>query len=310
MGPVGIAWRADGVYTALLTGRGAGTLIAFRVEAVDDAGASFSSAFPASQTGEECLIRWEEPVPFGTFAHYHLWTTAATMSAWNAASGLNNTWRDATLVYGAHRVIYNIHCRDKGSPWHGGYGDIAAAEIPPDDRLLGATDRVFASTGNGGSEGTGIRSQLASWLGQQLGMPYLHAQYMHLFRNGAPFNGRNIMEDLEQPNHDYAEAWFPEGGQEIYKVAMWFEFPDDNVDFGGGSGATGATAERFTTTAGAYKLARYRWNFQRRSNDGRASNYTNLFDLVTALNATPITCRGSTSRSKSRSGFGATCSAS
>jgi len=272
----------DGVYSASISGRAAGNVVAFRVEAQDDSAQPASTTFPTVSAGEDCLVRWGDPAPFGSFAHYHLWTTAATWSAWNAAHGLNNTWRDATLVYGAHRVIYNIHVRDKGSPWHGGTGDLAA-ELPRDDRLLGATDRVFASTGNGGSEATGIRSQLASWLGQKLGIPYLHAHYIRVYRNGTPFANRNIMEDLEQPNHDFAEACFPEGGEgDLYKVAMWFEFQDNNSSFN----ARGATAERFTTTGGAYKLGSYRWFFQRRSNDGRASNYTNVFDMVTTLNAT------------------------
>jgi hypothetical protein len=281
-GLAGDELAGDGLYSALLSGRASGNVVAFRVEAQDDSAQPASSIFPSASTGEECLVRWNDPAPFGSFAHYHLWTTAATWSAWNSAHGLNNTWRDATLVYGAHRVIYNIHVRDKGSPWHGGSGDLAA-ELPRDDRLLGATDRVFASTGNGGSEATAIRSQLASWIGQQLGVPYLHAHYIHVFRNGTRFANRNVMEDLEQPNHDFAEAWFPEGGEgDLYKVAMWFEFQDNNSSFN----ARGATAERFTTTGGAYKLGSYRWFFQRRANDGRASNYTNIFDMVTTLNAT------------------------
>ncbi|MFM1942668.1 MAG: hypothetical protein RI897_1650 [Verrucomicrobiota bacterium] len=272
----------DGVFTATLSGRSAGSLVAFRVAATDDASVGVASTFPVEATGQECLVRWGDPTPFGSFAHYHVWLTSATMSAWGASGGLDNTWRDATVAYGPHRVIYNTRVRDKGSPWHGGYGDLAG-EMPSDDRLLGASDRVWASTGNGGSEGTGIRSQVASWVGQQLGIPYLHAQYVHVFQNGSPFGGRNIMEDLEQPNHDHGEAWFPDGGEgDLYKVAMWFEFGDDNSSFG----ATSATAERFTTTGGAYKLARYRWHFQRRSNDGNASNFTNLFDMVTALNST------------------------
>jgi hypothetical protein len=152
--------------------------------------------------------------------------------------------------------------------------------MPTDDRLLGATERVFASTGNGGSEPTGIRSRLAAWLHQQMEVPYLHAHYMRLYRNGNLF--REISEDLEQPDNDYAESWFPSGLEgDLHKVAMWFEFYEDNSNFN----ATSATIEQFLTLGNAYKLARYRWIFQRRPNDGTANNFTNLFDLVTAANA-------------------------
>jgi hypothetical protein len=279
----GDAVGGDGIYTARLAGQTAGALVAFRIEATDAAPSAVTTVFPSGEftsadPTQECLIRWNDPMPFGTIAHYHLWSTRATESA--RGNGLDNTYRDATLVYRNHRVIYNVGFRDKGSPWHGGRGDFAV-EVPPDDRLLGATERIFAATGNGGSEQTAIRSQLAAWLHQQQGVPYLHAQYMRLFRNGTePYN---VMEDLEQPDHDYAERWFPAGGPgDLYKVAMWFEFGDDNSNFS----ATSATIERFTTLGGALKLARYRWTFQRRSNDGTATNYTTVFDLVNAANNT------------------------
>lgn len=267
----------DGIYTAQLAGRSAGTLVAFRIVATDAAGAT--STFPARAPQEECLIRWGDPVPFGTFAHYHLWFTSATASA--RTNGLDNTWRDSTLVYGQHRVIYNAGFRDKGSPYHAGRGDIAV-QTPADEPLLGTLRRVFASTGNGGSEATGIRSQLAAWYAQQLGIPYLHAHYMRLYFNGALFRP-DIMEDLEEPNHDYAELWFPaDSTGDLYKIAVWFEFQDNNRDFN----ATSATIERFLTVGNQYKLARYRWSWQRRTRDGDANNYRQFFDLVTALNDT------------------------
>jgi hypothetical protein len=278
-GAGGDAIAGDGLYSATVSGRAAATLVAFRIEAIDGATPA-ASVFPALAPAQECLIRWGDTVPLGNFAHYHLWSTAATESARSASpTALNNTWRDATLVYNSDRVIYNVGFRDKGSPWHSGAGDFAVA-VPSDDRLLGATERVFASTGNGSSEATGIRSRLAAWLHRQLGVPYLYADHIRLYRNGSLH--RNVSEDLEQPDNDYAESWFPSGLEgDLYKVAMWFEFQDNNTTFS----ATGATLERFLTVGSAYKLARYRWIFQRRPNDGTANNYTNLFDLATAANA-------------------------
>lgn len=284
-GALGDEVAGDGLFSALLPGRNAGTLVAFRITATDAAAQPVSTTFPSNDftwsgaQGQECLVRWGDTIPFGTFAHYHLWFTQAVRNA--RQNALDNTWRDATLVYGNQRVIYNTGFRDKGSPYHGGSGDIAAT-TPRDEALLGTFDRVFASTGNGGSEQTGIRSQLAAWYAQQLGIPYLHAHYMRLYFNGSLFRP-DIMEDLEQPNHEYAERWFgAEDTGDLYKIAVWFEFNDDNRGFQ----ATGATTQRFTTTGGAYKLARYRWNWQRRSNDQDANNYAQFFDLVTALNDT------------------------
>jgi hypothetical protein len=269
----------DGVFSATVPGQASGTLIAFRVVA-KDAVSQATTTFPAKAPAQECLIRWGEPQPSGTFSHYHLWSTTATEQARNRSPGLDNTWRNATLVCGNFRVIYNVGFRDKGSPYHSGYGDIAVT-VPEDDLLLGATERNFASTGNGGPEETNIRSQLAAWLAQQLGLPYLHAHYLRLYRNGGLF--RSICEDLEVPNRPYARRWFPEGGRgDLYKASVWFEFQDDNVSFS----PVGCTLEAFRTTGNAFKLARYRWNWERRLDGGTANNYTNLFELVSAANDT------------------------
>lgn len=268
----------DGVFSGLLPGQPGGRLAAFRILATDDAAAPATSTFPARAPAEECLVRWGDTVPAGTFAHYHLWFTQATQAA--RRNPLDNTWRDATLVYNGVRAIYNTGFRDKGSPYHGGAGDFAAS-CPADDALLGVQERVFASTGNGGSEQTGMRGQIASWYAQQLGIPYLHAHYLRLYINGNLF--REVAEDLEQPNPDYARRWFPDAADgDLYKIAVWFEFEDNNNGFQ----ATGATLQRFTTVNSEYKLGRYRWNWQRRPNDGDASNYQQLLDLVSVMNDT------------------------
>ena len=70
------------------SGRTAGTLVAFRIEASDDAAAAAVSLFPADAPARECLIRWEDAMPFGTFAHYHMWSTVshgAGPQSWAAA---------------------------------------------------------------------------------------------------------------------------------------------------------------------------------------------------------------------------------
>lgn len=280
-GQGGDAIAGDGLYSATLPGWGGGTLAAFQIDATDTGNVTrtfpqANSIWPVPSGSSECLILWGDPVPTGSFPHYHIWNTQGVdISRGNA---LDNTYRDCTLVYGLNRVIYNAGFRDKGSPYHGGAGDYAVT-VPPDDLLLGVTDRVLAATGNGGEENTQLRGQVADWICRSLGLPFLHRHYIQGYRNGGQL--RTVMEDLEEPDRSYAKGWFPDGGDgDLYKVAVWFEFQDDNANFD----ATGATLESFKATGDGYKLARYRWTFQRRSNDGTANNYTNLFDLVTAAN--------------------------
>ncbi len=279
-GTGGDAAAGDGLYTAILPGRSTRTVVAFRVETTDTGTPSASRVFPPAFPESECLVRWGDPAPAGSFAHYHLWSTQATENARGNSYGLNNLYRDATLVYGNIRAIYGVGFRDKGSPYHGGYGDFAV-QVPHDDLLLGAEDRVLALTGNGDTEETGMRTQVANWIASRMGIPHLHSHYIRLYRNGDQYS--NVMEDLEQPNNSFAEGFFPAVDEgDLYKIAVWFEFNNDDRGFD----ARGATLQRFNSAGLGLKPARYRWNWQTRGWLGSANNLTNIFNLVSAANAT------------------------
>lgn len=280
-GAGGDVLAGDGLYSGLIPGRVAGNLVAFRIQASDDAATSATTVFPVDAPAHECLIRWDDLLPFGNFAHYHMWSTAATESARSSSPDLDNTFRDCTLVYNNSRVIYNTGFRDKGSPYHGGSGDFALT-VPRDEKLLGVDDRIFASTGNGNSEATGMKTDVAGWLGQELGIPFLHSHFMRLYRNGGLYRS-SVMLDMEQPNRYFSESWFGGGGvkDDLFKISIWFEFDDGNGNFN----STGATLQRFLSD-NQFKLARYRWNWQIRPGTDTANDYTSIFNLAAAANST------------------------
>jgi len=280
-GTAGDALAGDGIWSATISGRPAGTLVQFRVEAFDNAGTTASALFPSgpvfagAAAASEANIRWGDPVPFGSFEHVHSWTTP-TVDAALGGDGLDNTFRDATLVHGNLRVIYNAGIRRKGSPFTG-QADFAMT-VPKDDLLLGAADRAYGLTGNGGEEATRMRNQIANWFTRSLRLPYLNTSYVRFYRNGNPHG--TINEDLEQPNNDYAEGRYPDGGDgDLHKVAFWFEFRDD-----GGFDVVGADLGSYQNPNGQYNLSRYRWNWQPRPNGTSANDFTNFFALVTAAN--------------------------
>ena len=281
-GSQGDSVAGDGVFSGTITARAAGTSVAFKILATDAAGITVSTTFPGTnlmpvgQPSSEAYIRWGDPIPWGNFAHYHLWHSQGSEAL--RANALNNTYRDATLVYGNSRVLYNVGFRDKGSPYHGGAGSFSVVN-GKEEPLLGVTERIFRSTGNGGAESTGLRNQLSMWIGRQMGIPYLHSHYMQLFRNGG--QQYSISQDEEFPNGDFMQSWFPSPEEgDHYKIAIWFEFNDDNSGFGG----AGATLDEFKTTGGAYKLARYRYTWQTRGYQGTVNNYSNVFNLAKAVN--------------------------
>lgn len=271
----------DGIYSASITGRAAGTLVAFHVEAQDAANPAASSIFPDDSPTRECLVRWGDPLPFGSIMHYHMWSTAASEQDLNSHPGLDNKYRDCTLVVNNTRVIYNSGYRNKGSPFHAGYGSYAG-KFPADDLLMGSNDHVYRSTGNGGAEGTAMADDMSLWIGSQLGLPYLHSHYIRLYRNGAPHN--NVDYDLEYPNRQIAKDWFGGGGVDdtLDKIAIWFEFDDGNGS--GTSSTVGATFDR-KPAAPPLKLGAYRWNWQPHPGGRTANNYSQIFNLILAANA-------------------------
>ncbi len=275
-GEDGDVLAGDGIHTARIPGRVGGVLMAFTIEATDGAGAT--AIWPRTAPLDEGLVRWNEPIPFGSFPHVHLWTRQANRSA-AGGNALNNAYRHGSLVYGNTRVIHSVLFRDKGSPFHNGSGDMTA-RVPDDELLHGVSERLFSRTGNGGPEETGLRTRVANWLASQMGVPSLSGKYQLFYINGVSF--ANVTEDLEEPDHRYAEHHYPDGGAgDLYKISIWFEFADDNRAFN----ATQATLQSFLS-AGQLKTARYRWNWERRAQEFPENDYTTIFDLVSSLNST------------------------
>src|SRR5207249_2879928 len=202
-----MGYRGAGIYSATIPAQSAGALVAFHIQAADNASPPVATTFPNDAPTQECLVRFGETIPnTGRIGTYRFWITQATNNRWTSRERNSNEPLDATFVYGNSRVVYNIGTLYSGSPWHtpgynGPLNNICDYVLifPDDDPLLGTTDFVMASLGK------------------------------------------------------------------LY-----------NVD---------ATLEDFTTTGGAKKLARYRWNWRKRAVNDSANDYANLFSLVDAVNS-------------------------
>ncbi|MHC1768021.1 MAG: lamin tail domain-containing protein [Verrucomicrobiia bacterium] len=283
-GSGGDAVAGDGVYSGTISGRSAGTMVAFHIQADDLPSSSATRAtFPADAPEHECLVRWGESQPVGNLGVYRLWQRQADYEWLRRRESLANDNIDATFVYNDSRVVYNMEMRAKGSPWHGGSvgGDYLFA-FPEDDRFLGAQDVALVTVGNLGNDDSAQREQAAFWIGRQMGVPTLHRRHVFFFENG---NRKQLVyEDTEEPNGLFADRWWPEGQDgDLFKVEDWFEFNDAGTSF---TFSRDATLQPFTTTGGAYKLARYRWAWRKRAVVRSANEYSHFFELVTAVNQT------------------------
>jgi hypothetical protein len=92
------------------------------------------------------------------------------------------------------------------------------------------------------------------------------------------------MEDAQTPDSDVVKEHFPNDADGwLYKMQPWFEFaPQPSGASIGFQAFSGCTLLPYTTTGGAQKIARYRYDYLVRRTPGSASDFTNVFALIQA----------------------------
>ncbi|MDB6039074.1 MAG: hypothetical protein JWM99_2915, partial [Verrucomicrobiales bacterium] len=284
------ATAGDGLFTGVIPAQSNGTLVAYYISATDGASISRTSVFPNDAPARECLVRTGELQPTGNFPVYRIWMTQATLNTWNGRSKLNNTPLDVTFVLGNERVIYNTQALYAGSPYIApGYCGPACGRcgysvtLPADDLFLGEQDLVLDWPGGHGGETSAMQEQLGYWIADKLNLPFSHRYIIRLHVNGITDDARQaVFEAVMQPAGGFVKEWSPDSNSgEFFKIDRAFEFND-------GGGLVADPEPRlmnYTTTGGAKKTEHYRWNWNHRSTD-RVNDYTNLFNLVDAVNST------------------------
>lgn len=290
----GDALLDNDVYSAVIPGQPTGAMVAFYIFAVDDPNIGPASRFPREAPARECLIHFGESEFAGGMGTYRFWLTQANIDTWTFREWNSNEPFDATFAYGNWRVIYNIGALYSASPWHtrgqpytGPLGSTACDYellFPSDDRFLGWQDFVLAAQESYVSffnnDLTCQAEYTCYWLGRQLGLPYNHKRVVRGVLNGQ--RRGMIFFDHQQPNGEYVDEYFPDDNQgNLHKIEDWFEFDD----IGNGFEIITCTLQKFVTTGGAKKAARYRYNWRPRAVTGSPNDYADLFSLVDAVAA-------------------------
>lgn len=292
-GTSGDAIANDGIYSGTLSGYGAGTLVAFRIRAVDSASPPRTNIWPNPATQAEALVRWGDMEPVGALGAYRFWFTQSAYRDWTNAPKLSNKFYPGTFVSG-QRVIYNAGAHYRGSPfirpmYDHPTGNVCAYRIalPKDERFLGVTT-LNLDTLEPWRDNTYQRERGIFRIAEQMGLPTIASRYVRLYFNGAQRG--EAYGDVHHVNADYIATWYPDNSDgEIFKLDDWFEFTNTNYLIDDGNyrrDHKDATLEKFTTTGGVLKKARYRWNWEKKSNKGLDDNYDRLFALVEAANLT------------------------
>jgi hypothetical protein len=151
---------------------------------------------------------------------------------------------------------------------------------------LGATSfNKIHWPGNTANDPTIQREQLANTFLRALGVPWLNRRYVVVYVNGT--RRGTLMEDAQTPDNDMVKEYFPsDSNGYLYKVAWWMEF----APFLSGYALPNASGPQamllpYTTTGGAKKAGRYRFNFEYRVTADSANNRADLFSLIDAASS-------------------------
>jgi hypothetical protein len=282
----------DGIYTAVIPGKPAGTMIAFCILAWDNAVPPAWGWFPAGAPDKEGLILVGDAVAPGVFGNYKVWVSAANSSYWSKQPKMSNEMIDCTFVYGDFRVVHNAGIRMRGSGWiRQRFGDpftwIASYMVKVDkaDPIMGATSLNLDNLqqqdvwGRGVLDPTFLRERMSFWIGERLGVETCYQRFILLHLNGVKKGV--VFTDTQHPNSDYLRCWFPNNDNgHLFELDSWFEY-----DNGAPSYKENATLQRFTTAGGALKQARYRWNWEKKVAYATDDDYSPFFDLVDVMNS-------------------------
>ena len=293
-GLAGDAIAQDGTFSATIPAQSAGTIAAFYLWARDSRLATnrFPEMLNDNAPVRECVVRFGSENPPGGFAVYHLWLTQTNRTRWSELPNLSNESHDCTLVTGS-RVIYNAKGRFVGSPYHQGFnapdGNPCHYKwtFPKDDLLLGAASfNKVHQPGNGAGDDASLqREQVANSLLRTLGVPWLNRRHIVVYVNGS--RRGSLMEDAQRPDGDLVGQYFPDDPDGfLYKMQPWFEFgPFPSGSWIPFNNNGWVDLMPHTTTGGAKKPARYRYNYLVRRTPDSASNFTNVFSLVDAASS-------------------------
>lgn len=285
----------DGIYSATLPARPTNA-IAFVITARDNPGVTnrFPELVADNAPVRECVVYFGDPNPTNLFGTYHMWLTQTNVTRWKTLPTMSNEDIDGTLVYN-NRVIYNMGGRYSGSPWHQNYDGPAGNKachfvwsMPKDDRLLGATsfnklhwpgnDIQYDSNTSINNDATLQREQAAYMFLRGIGAPWMYRRFVAVYVNGVR-RGKLYEDALRPTGGTVQDQYFPDdtGGQ-FYKLQRWYEGTSTAL-------ISECLLQKYVTTGGAWKPARFRPVWALKETGGSLSDFTNVYALVTAANA-------------------------
>lgn len=222
-GTDGDAIAGDGIYSATISGSGksAGTIVAFIIDAADGAGAPASSRYPARvvprRSPYECNICWGLPPPGAPgFPTYRAIITQANAAALDDAHGVKAPYSrepsPCTIVYEDFRAIYAGDMKNHSGSTRKGFW----LKARKDDPLIGTDEILVHSPAYHDGPVSFLRYQYALWLSSLLGEAAGVSRPAAFARNTAALAG---YLDYLPASREICSAWFGDEDPEVFKNA-------------------------------------------------------------------------------------------
>ncbi len=277
----------DGIWTGVIPGQAAGSIVEFYVEASDVGGRVTQwpplppAGSPATVLKDLAVYRVGDRQSPGMRPMYRITLTRDAQAALQARRTLSNHLVPCSFVLNEKEIFYNCGQRFRGSPFirGGGIGGFTWSGIrirfPSDHRLCGVF-REMNLDGGGGS--TSLHDISAYYLERKLigATPGVYGAFSWSsfvdVRYLAGTTGNNyVCEHNQKVDADYLANWYPDRDMgTLHKVDDWFEFND--------SGGFGNRQADFRYTS-ANKEDHYRQNYKLRSRE-KDDDFSELMDVT------------------------------
>jgi len=280
----------DGIWTGVIPGQAAGSIVEFYVEAADAGGRVTQwpplppAGAPATVLKDLAVYRVGDRRTPGVRPMYRITLTRDAQAALQARRSLSNHLVPCSFVLNEKEMIYNCGQRFRGSPFirGGGIGGFTWSGIrirfPSDQRLFGLL-RELNLDGGGGS--TGLNDISAYYLERKLvgatpGVYGAHSwsSFVDVRYLAGTTANNYVCEHNQKVDADYLSYWY--AGRDLgtlHKVDDWFEFND--------SGGFNNRQADFRYTS-ADKEDHYRQNYKLRSRE-KDDDFSELIEISQAI---------------------------
>ena len=259
-GTGGDALAGDGVYSAQFPGQASGTIVAFRVKAIDSHASPETSWSPSDELKKNALVRFGEPTPSGMLGTYMVWISSANEAEFTSRDPGGNQLHDITFVYDNYRSIYNSGIRFRGN---GRGGPVGTGKyklgVPDSERVLGNDDIAidFATP----HFMSALLEEGHSYLvAREAGVPATYIRYVVTRVNGSYL----LRHHHQTPTRDFVKRWYGDSDPVVFKGKAYDPFAN------------------YIRSDGMRAKAKYRYGERRKRTTVPSDSFDTLYNVASA----------------------------